>query len=227
MPDDKNSVSPEAAGKPKAKPEEKPSAPLPASPGAERQRFKLERWNTIARWSAAFVMLLVLIYVIVGPERAYVPHARVLIYLIAGVTLALMTGAELANKFELKGPGFAVTLVGAAAVALGTVAALVHLTKPETEVVVIDILDGNLEPAMFADEMVTLRPEAGQSEITSVAKNGKLYVVYPSDVGVVFMMLRYDGSSPYTAKILRPASNRLTLKKGKNGKGENVLTPVT
>lgn len=210
-------IPPAAAGSTKAK---------SLSLAAERQRLKLDAWNSIARWLAAFVMLGVVVWVIVGPDRAYAPSARTLVFLLAGVTLALMTGAEVANKLEFKGPGIAITLVSSAAVALGTVWLLQYLTKPESEVVAIDILTEDKGRAVIRAEMVELRPGSGAQATTYAVNQNTIFVIYPSDVAFMDIALTYPGSNPFTGRVPRPTNGRVTLLQSKQEGGKHTLTPA-
>lgn len=199
------------------------AAPIEADP-REIQRLGLARQSSIARWVAVFIMVAVLIWVVLGPDRAYAPMARTLVFFFAGVSLALMTGAELANKLELRGPGFAITLVGAAAVACGTLLLLNHVSKPETSVVAVDVLDQRMQPMAIGYNTVAFTPTAGAASITYAVQGNTAFVIYPSDAGALFMSISYTGGGFYRGKIFRPVSNRLMVQLGplKDGRGDLI-----
>lgn len=101
----------------------------------------MERLRVIA---IALILLLLLV-VALSPGLVYAPVPRIVLFLLASVFLAVLIGAEASTRFRLKLPGFLFVTGGASALALGTLFALVHLTKPDKQVVVFEVMDSSGE----------------------------------------------------------------------------------
>lgn len=168
---------------------------------------------------AAFLALLCLIaYVALAPDKLYSPTARTSLFFLCGVTLALLVGSELGSRFELKLPGMAITLVGASAVAIGTVAALTYLASPEETISAVEVVDENGRAVILSGVDLRITPREGAGDLTYAVRSNTVYVVFPSTVMSAKMEVSYAGGQVYRGPISRSARGRLHVKQTADGK---------
>lgn len=190
------------------------------SQGSTGQFLTEERFRRLS----ILLILGVLIYVALAPDRLYTPVARTIVFLLAGVGVALLTGVELANRLTLKGPGFAVTLVSATAVAISTVGVLTHLAKAEESVVALDFFDANGVAVPLKYGELTISPMQGPQRLTYAADDGNtVFVVFPSNVAIARVQFQVFGSGMYIGDVRRPAHNRAQLTLGRLNDGVGPL----
>src|SRR3954471_6139111 len=111
-----------------------PSAPgARASSATGQERF--------LRIIVALACLGLALFVALSPTVVYAPAPKVILYLLVALLPAILFAAELTAQFQLQLGWFVASAGGAAALVLITLVLLTHLTKPEEQIAVFEIVN--------------------------------------------------------------------------------------
>jgi hypothetical protein len=168
--------------------------------------------NTVFRIIVAVVVLVVGIYVALSPSVVYAPTPRVVLYCLISFLPAILFGAEAVAKFRLQLPGFAFTVIGAAAISLGTLFLLTYLSKPQQQITVFRIVDENRQPVIGLDREgaidVLLSGEGLQ--VTKLVDGNNVVLIFPEQVGECEVRVRPLTFGPMYSGKIAYAGNRQT-----------------
>jgi|SRR6185436_132026 len=164
----------------------------------------MSRINTYARLGIAVLILLLGLYVALSPSIIYAPVPKIVLLCLISFLPAILFGAEAAAKFDLKLPGFAFTTAGAAAIALGTLLLLSHLTKPEQQIAVYRIVDEQRQPVLGLDREGAVEVQLSNQAlaVTKFIDGNNIVLIFPEQVGEVEMLVRPSLTGPtYFGKV--------------------------
>lgn len=152
----------------------------------------MSRLYTIGRFVIAVLILLVGLYVALSPSVIYAPVPKIVLLCLVSFLPAILFGAEAAAKFDLQLPGFAFTTAGAAAISLGTLLLLSHLTKPEQQIAVYQVVDEHRQPVLGLDRDGAIEVQLSNQAlaVTKFIDGNSVVLIFPEQVGEVEMRVR-------------------------------------
>lgn len=170
------------------------------------------------------LILLVGLSVALSPALVYAPTPRVVLYFLISLLPAILFGAEVASKFEMKLPGFVFATGGAFAVCLGTLLVLSQLSKPEQQIAVFQVYDEHAhEVVLDWDGAVKVLPDPGGLSATKFVDGNIVILVFPEQAGEVKLQVKKEShGQPYVGTVTYAGNRTSELFLGKQLKLRTV-----
>jgi len=178
---------------------------------------RYDRYLSIIRIIVVLAALALGIYVALSPGIVYAPVPRVILFLLVSLLPAVLFGAEAASRFELKIPGFVFATAGAAAVSLGILVTLHHLSKPQQQIAVFHILDEEGQPVTNLDRQGAVQvPLTNEGiSITPFVDGNTIVLIFPEQVGECEIRVRpISMGKTYSGKVSYSGNRESALRLG-------------
>jgi hypothetical protein len=161
-------------------------------------------------------------YVALSPSVVYAPVPKVVLFLLVSLLPAVLFGAEAASRFQLKMGGFVFATAGAAAVSLGTLLLLTHLSKPQQQIAVFHVFDENGAPVNNLDRQgaVEVPLTSLGISITRFIDGNTVVLIFPEQVGDCDLRIKpLSIGKTYSGKVRYGGNRESELRFGTHLKG--------
>jgi hypothetical protein len=163
--------------------------------------------------------LLLGLVVALNPQLVYAPTPRVILYMLIALLPAILFAAEATASFKFSLPGFVASTGGAAAILLIVLLVLTHLTKPEAQIAVFDIVDKNSQPIVGLDERGAVEVPLTSSGIAvkPLVDGNTIVLIFPEQAPVVELLVRPISTGPvYRGSVSYAGNRKRTLELGRD-----------
>ena len=145
----------------------------------------------VIRIIAILASLAIAVVVALSPTAVYAPTPRIILYLLASLIPAILFAGELSARLELHLPGFVFAATGAAALALATLIILTHYSKPEAQIAVFYVVDGNDNPVALDWKGAIEIPVSGTGiTATRFVDGNALVLIFPEQLSQVDLRIK-------------------------------------
>jgi uncharacterized membrane protein len=157
------------------------------------------------------------LFVALSPSLVYAPAPRIVLYLLVALIPAILFAAELTAHFQLQLGWFVASAGGAAAFVLITLVVLVHLTKPEQQIAVFEIVDANGQAVGGLDVpgAVQVPRTPNGLTVTPLVDGNSVVLIFPEQAPEVELRVQPAHRGPvYGSKVSYAGSRTTRLRLG-------------
>ena len=158
-------------------------------------------------------------FVALSPNVVYAPAPKAILYLLVALLPAILFAAELTAQFQLQLGWFVASAGGAAALVLITLVLLTHLTKPEEQIAVFEIVDDAEQPVSGLDRTgaVQVPRTANGLTITPLVDGNSIVLIFPEQAPVVDLLVRPVLNGPvYRGRVSYAGTRKMKLVLGRD-----------
>lgn len=187
-------------------------APVPAPP----VDANLDRTKKIVEMAIMVVVALVAVYVTLVPNVVYAPVPRNILFLLVALLPAYFVGVRASDNVNINLKWVVAKFTGTMAAVIFLLILLVHLSKPEQQIAVFEVLDEHDQRVRLDREgAIVIQPGSQGVSATKYVDGNTLVLIFPEQLPSVNVAVRkvYDGPE-YRGTVGYGGNRTMTLRLG-------------